>query len=209
MRDGMKKSFVLFLVFLLIALLTMGIACGKGADEKDSSGQASANIELNYRDAALKVMERLQLAVVSGPDGAAEWTSDDPTIAKTDGNGLVEGISEGVTYIRVTIDGSSAVCEIVVLKSDMIPSIGFNGFDRIELLQSGTYKIEPFINYGGTHYSDGEFTFISQDETVATVSAEGVVTGVSVGTTCLEIKASWRSYANNIYLCTLLPIEIK
>lgn len=196
------------MVCLFTLLLITGVACRKNTDEKERSG-ATADIELNYRDAALKVMEQLQLAVVSGPNGAAEWNSDDPTIAKTDGNGLVEGVSEGVTHIRVTIDGSSAVCEIVVLKSDMIPSIGFSGFDKIELLKSNSYKVEPFINYGSTHYSDGEFTFVSYDESVATVSPLGVVTGVNVGTTHIQIKASWRSYADSIYLCTLLPIEIK
>lgn len=49
------------------------------------------------------------------------WESDDPSIAKIDGKGVVTGVSEGTTKIRaVTSNGTEAVCDVTVLKKMVV-----------------------------------------------------------------------------------------
>lgn len=77
-------------------------------------------ISLNQSKVSLERNKTLQLSVNYTPANASdktiEWTSDDSTIAKVDGNGLVTAKNKGTAIISATsANGLVAQCEIEVL----------------------------------------------------------------------------------------------
>ena len=81
---------------------------------------APKTINISQTSASVYENATLQLTVNVGPDdvtdNSVKWYTDDPKIATVDSTGMVKGISEGKTTIRVrTNDGGlEAVCELTV-----------------------------------------------------------------------------------------------
>lgn len=81
--------------------------------------QDVANIEISHLEAVLSVGERLQLSAKVIPEYADDlhvvYTSDDPTVATVDENGLVTAVSEGgCTITAASANGRADFCELSV-----------------------------------------------------------------------------------------------
>lgn len=55
------------------------------------------------------------------PNKSVSWTSEDPTIASVDSNGLVTAVSNGKTMIRATADANGYYAQVEVLVGKIIP----------------------------------------------------------------------------------------
>jgi len=130
---------------------------------------------------------------------SATYSSDPTGIVTIDASGVVTGVAEGATIITVTyIEGAITMKdtvyvevqeEPVILTSldvlpETIPSLAVGGTDDIGLIRAnysdGSHE-DLLLDAAGLIYS-------SSNEAVATVSAIGVVTGVSAGTATITVS---------------------
>jgi uncharacterized protein YjdB len=135
----------------------------------------------------------LQLAAAVLPANAdvldVTWSSNNLAVATIDANGLVSGVSAGTVTMTATSAevGSSVVGTLELTVTEPL------------VLTAITLAAEPAsIGVGSTTQITvtptpsawiGTYTYTSDDTTIATVSAEGVVTGVSVGTSLITVMS--------------------
>ena len=98
------------------------------------------------------------------------WKTNRRSVATVDEKGVVTAIKNGTALITVSADGVSKICEVVVKK----PTITFEQ-KEVSIEVGGQMKL-------GTKVSSGNYPQYSCSNTnVATVSASGVVKGISKG----------------------------
>ena len=115
--------------------------------------------------------------VLSGGTGA--WSSSNPAIATVNAAGLVTGISAGTCNIIYTITGGcggivSAQRAVTINPNAAIASI--TGTSPLCITATATYTANGVVLGGGIG------TWSSSNPAIATVSAAGLVTGISAGT---------------------------
>jgi len=113
------------------------------------------------------------------------WTSSAPTVASVSASGLITALSAGTTTITATSGGKTGTLNVTV---SLVPVA------RVLLtLPKPSYVGRPAAvvaelrNSSGTALTAAQRTFgwHSSDESVATVSASGVITGLTYGTTII------------------------
>jgi len=119
----------------------------------------------------------------------ATWSSDNTVVATVDAAGSVTGRSSGTATITASYAGQSASTDVQIVAA-RLTAIGVSP-DGSSLPKGLTVQLSA----SGT-YSDGTtlalasgVTWASSDNTVATVSGSGVVTGVAAGAT-VTVSAS-------------------
>lgn len=123
----------------------------------------------------------VKLTATVTPDNATNktvtWSSSDSNIATVDQAGNVKFVALGEAMITATADGKSASCTVKVV-TKLAESIEITGESTVTEGESIslTAKVMP------EDATQTAVTWSSSNEAVATVTAEGVVTGVTEGT---------------------------
>ena len=172
-------------IALLLAVISLIAGCKKEV--------LPETISLNWHTLSLEVGETSVLEASVTPSEAAGtalvWSSTQPSVATVDNGGLVTAVGEGRAIIMVTtVSGTrSDACTVTVNKK--------SGQDPGEGGQVGGVKIIPaslVIAEGVTAQltavvtpatSSQEVEWASQSTGIATVDDNGVVTGISQGST--------------------------
>jgi len=133
------------------------------------------------------------------------WESSDEEIATVDEYGKVTGVGYGYATIRVEVDdeyGAYATCEIRVVRE--VTSIKLN-HNVLTIIQGHTASLKADVQPSNATYTDA--TFSSDDESVAVVDEDGVITAIEPGTTWIWAKAKDNSgkYAR-CYVTVIKPI---
>lgn len=107
------------------------------------------------------------------------WTSSDEAVAAVDGDGLVTAMGAGTAEIQVsTEDGNlSSTCLVTVV----VPAAGITAPERLDLVVNGRNTASLNALATPEDATDVTLTYISSDETVATVDETGLVTAVGNG----------------------------
>lgn len=141
-------------------------------------------ITLNQTTVSLKATETAELSVNILPatttNKSVTWKSLNESVATVDANGKVTAIAVGVTTITVTTaDGSnlSATCNVMVVPTPA-ESITLNT-TAVTLKATETATLTPTILPVTT--TNKAVTWKSDNEAVAIVDANGVVTAIAVG----------------------------
>ena len=139
--------------------------------------------------ATVKEGETIELKAEVTPSNAItslKWTSDDETIATVNSEGVVTGIKKGQTFINVETDnGKTAYCKLTV-----------TALEPISITISPTSKtIEQGETFTATYTlipsnATTTVTWSSDNESIATVTQEGVVAGVGVGSTFINVETA-------------------
>ncbi len=168
----------------------------------DASGQASVtvmqtaySIVIEPSSASMSSLgETLQLsATVFDPndikiaDSTVDWSSSDPGVAMVTSDGLVTALMNGTTEITAESGGVSASASIVIAQASVSiriepPSLKLQSLGQAAQLTSTAYDAN------GHPVVDAQVIWSSSDNSVATVSIDGVVNAIGVGTA--EIKAA-------------------
>lgn len=147
-------------------------------------------VALDPVEATIHVGETLQINSIFTPVTATyqnlSWTSTDPTVATVDENGLVTGVAEGTINIGAVyknpIDGTvwdPIYCKITVLKAHVpIQSVALSPAE-MEVFIGQSLPVTPVFTPEDA--TDRGVTYMSSDDSVATVDTEGMVTGVASG----------------------------
>lgn len=130
-----------------------------------------------------------------------KWTSNDSSIA-TVTNGKVTGIAEGSTTITATtVDGgySASVTVKVTKPTVYVTGIALNT-EQMTVDVKATKKLIAAVTPADA--TDKTITFKSNNNAIANVSSDGTVTGVSPGTTLVQVISDTSS-GKFIAFCTV------
>ncbi len=112
-----------------------------------------------------------------------KYTSSDESIASVDDNGKVIANKKGsATITAKTYNGLSATCAVIV--KDAPSSVSFN-VPELELGIGGMFDLNTKVNSGAGAVIR---TFSSDNPTVASVDASGIVKGILVGTAVITTE---------------------
>ena len=179
---------ILFCVFLVLALA----GCSK--------------MEMNITEARLKVGEIYHVIVTTG-DTPVVYDSSDPAILTVDENGIVTGLSEGMaTVTAVNAKGQSAHCVITV---ERVEPTGISFYPDSYTL-SPEETAAPELSFRPANTTWFAVSYSSDDETVATVEADGTIRAVGGGEAVVtattenghtaECRVTVRPYAESIQM---------
>ena len=110
----------------------------------------------------------------------AEYVIADTSVAAVSPEGIVHACKAGKTTITVTKDGKKSSSALKIKKRGMVyPTFTMMKGEKLPILFSN---------------KESSVSWTSADETIATVDADGVVTGKKVGTTTIYGKGAEHTY---------------
>lgn len=129
----------------------------------------------------------------SGSGVSIVWSSSNPSVATVDQSGLVEAFAPGASTITVVIGGEAASCYVTVHDNQPLEMVGSVILEVGETLP---------LNQQLGNIKAASVYWISSDPRVATVAANGMLTGVSEG--CTFVTAL---YAGQVKQCTVWVLD--
>ena len=151
----------------------------EGAAEEEEE-ESKGDISLSAGSLTLEVGETGKLSA-EGPK-EVKFKSNDESVAKVSGDGVVTAIAAGSCTITAYADGyNDAKCEITVKAKDEDAALSMN-VTKVTLVQGQTFKLSPKDTSLSVSYS-------SDDTGIATVS-DGTITGVKAGETVVRASCS-------------------
>ncbi|MDN4476882.1 Ig-like domain-containing protein, partial [Demequina sp. SYSU T00192] len=141
-------------------------------------------VELDVAEATLDTGRTLQLEATVLPADASfyhlAWESSDPALATVDDSGLVTAVAEGDVTIRAIAEDDDTVFGETLIHVVPVRATGVILDRETMTLQLGTTKaLQALVLPEDT--ANTAVTWASDDESVATVDADGAVTGVALG----------------------------
>lgn len=147
-------------------------------------------ITLNETDVTLNRPETVDLDVTLDPvdatvdDNTVEWKSTNEDVATVDENGVVTPHKPGTAYINAKVEDKEATCKITV----KVPLEGISVEGETTLLKNQYDDLKVTYTPEDSTY-EGNLTFTSSDNSVATVDENGRVTALKEGTTTITVTA--------------------
>lgn len=146
------------------------------------------SVEIN---STLKMI--VEVLPVNASNGTVTWSVDNEDIASVNSTGLITGKSEGIINVTVTANDGSGVNETktivvynpMILVSSIVASSASN-IDSIEV--NGT--LDMVVQVLPINASNSTVTWAVDDESIASVSSIGLLTGKSEGTIVVSATAN-------------------
>lgn len=115
-----------------------------------------------------------------------KWTSSNSSVATISSKGLATGISAGTTEIKASLLGITDSVTLTVTNATLV-SIDVTPVDPV-LAKDFTlqFTAEGIFSDNTTEDLTHEVTWSSSDSSVATISQDGIATGLAAGTTQIE-----------------------
>jgi uncharacterized protein YjdB len=123
-------------------------------------------------------------------DRTVSWASSSPAVAGVSGNGTLRALSVGATDVTVTANdgGHKATCKVTVAPAPTVP------VDRVTLNKASlklaidsTETLVPTVWPG--HATNRNVSWSSSNTAVATVSAAGLVSALTQGSTVITVRS--------------------
>lgn len=192
----MRKKFLWVLLACVMAFsLAAFTACE--ADMTDEDTVRATGVTLNETSISLAVGEQFQLEATPTPADTTEdirWSvvttqTSGTNVAKVSPDGLVTAVSAGTATIQVQVGTAKATCEVTVTdngETEPEPPVEVESVtvtpETAQVDIAGTVSLTAELAPAG---ATGTVVWSTEDDTVATVSQQGVVTGVSEGKTTI------------------------
>ena len=174
------KRLLYFIVLATIAISSV-LSCQQEPEEIRVS-----SISLSKSTLELTVGDQVSLDVTISPDNATNkkisWSSSKESVATVTPEGIVEAVSAGTAFITATSEdsGVNAKCEIIVKEKVInVTGIALNK-TSLPLTEGEEFTLEATVTPDNA--TNKRVTWTSNNEAVATVSAEGVVKAIKAGT---------------------------
>ena len=174
------KRLLPFIVLAAVAVLSVFSCQLEPAEIRVSS------ISLSKSALELMVGDQASLDATISPDNATNkkisWSSSKESVATVTPDGIVEAVSVGKAFITVTSEdsGVNAKCEITVKEKVInVTGIALNK-TSLSLTEGDEFTLEATVTPDNA--TNKNLIWTSDNEAVATVSAEGVVKALRAGT---------------------------
>ena len=139
-------------------------------------------------------------------DKSVTWASSDELVATVDGDGLVTAVGAGTATITVTTNdgGYTATCEVTVAPPIVHVTLVEIDKSSMTLMIGSTGKIMATVHPSDA--TDRSVVWFSDDESVATVNDEGIVTAVGAGTAAVFVRTVDGNYVGICFVTVAAPI---
>ncbi len=207
----MKKSMNKILMIVLSIVMLFSLAIGVGCDCNDNGEQGGgggftpiekkATVTLDKTSEKLIVGDYLTVTAYTNKvlDEDVVFETENKNVATVTERGQIEAISAGTTNIVAKYGDVTAKCAITVEWDDSFPVlIDTDGLESSYILfKNSSYEFRPAIIYRGRTYYDGEFTFVSTNEDVATFEGNVLKASNTLGVANCYVEGSWRGFDVN------------
>ncbi len=177
-------SIMTALFILLISLV--------GCNEQAPAAVDDKSLTLNKTSVTLATLGEADIIASYQNIDQITWSnSNNQVISMTEHGNYVKvtALTAGASIVTVSGGGKTATCSVVVNESDDVLSVEIDRLGGLELNVDGKLSLPARATYRGETLDDATLTYLSDNEDVATVTADGVVTGVSVGETVIKVQA--------------------
>ena len=156
-----------------------------------------ATVMVSPKEASIEEGQELQfvaMAVTSDgmaiPDVVFAWMSSDENVATVDSNGLASGVSAGNAAITATVDGVSNLAMLTVTEPPPVVATVMVSPKEASIEEGQEQQfVAMAVTSDGMAIPDVEFTWMSSDDNIATVSSMGLATGISAGDATITATA--------------------
>lgn len=207
-----KKALIIsIIIFIIVGLISLLIILNKGhvgnvalvyvepVEEKEEVilPQLSLELEKEYLSSKNKKDTSTMTVTIDGETvtEGVEFSSSDEEIVKINDDNELVPVSDGKAKITATYDGIEATADVRVITP--IKSMTFtstNSTIRVGKDLQMKLKVSPSDAYIDT------LTYTSSDESIATVDASGIVTGVAPGKVTITVYDSYSEIEKTVNL---------
>ena len=183
-----QRIISIILCLLTVVLCVSFVAC-KDDEKPPIDDGDKVTITLNKTECTYPVDEEFYLEATTNGKGIVTWTSSDRTVVSVDSNGRVLTKKVGTATIIATVGEVSATCKVNVTER----SNDGGAEIRVEAecflsLAEGAVKLQAQYAEEGNVKADKQIAYSSTNEAVVTVSADGTLTPVALGTAVVELS---------------------
>ncbi|HMS03557.1 MAG TPA: Ig-like domain-containing protein, partial [Gemmatimonadaceae bacterium] len=168
-------------------------------------------VELTPPNAEMIVLTSREFRAIARDAGGAElpgrtvrWTSRAPAVAVVSSAGVVRAVSVGTADVEAEIDGVVATARVIVVPVPVATVSVLLGSTSV-VVGASTQATATTRDAAGTVLTGRAVAWRSSDETVATVSPQGLVTAVALGTA--DIIATSEGVSSSARL-TVTPVPV-
>lgn len=168
------------------------------------------DITISKTSIEIDIEEKYQLTATITPEDATDktitWKSLDKAIATVSDNGLVTGISAGVTTVYASSsNGKTVECQVTVRPADVEPmSISLTNTELL-MIEGETAELIAIVRPDNA--TDKTVTWTSSDESIATVDSNGLVTAIHQGFTTITATTANGKIATCAVTVIIIPVE--
>lgn len=166
------------------------------------------SLQLNITEAPLIIGETLELTAIADPEGAdvtVNWQSSDASVASVDASGVVTANAIGAAVITASVGTVKAYCSVTVSDNSVkVESVTLDKSDA-GIIIGETLKLSADVLPADA--TNKNIKWSSSNSKIASVSADGTVTGISEGET--KIYATSVSNASCYGVCNITVAKQK
>ena len=150
----------------------------------------ASSVMVQPSDVSLPIGNNYQLNAIVLPDNAVDktvtWSSNDTNVATVDNNGIITGIGAGETIVTVTTKdgGCTASCGVTVTDGVVHVTGIFLNKESVDLSINDTTQLNATVLPADA--TDKSVTWTSDNNAIATVDNDGLVTAISEGKTVIN-----------------------
>ncbi|MBP5488675.1 MAG: Ig-like domain-containing protein [Bacteroidales bacterium] len=147
----------------------------------------TAAISLDRTELSLQPGQSATLHATTTPAGSSDhvvWRSTNEAVAKVK-DGKVTAVAAGTALIYATAGGVSALCTVTVSEPVAVTAIKL---DKVSATVEKGKTLQLTATVEPKNATGVEFTWTSSNDTVVTVSPDGLLTGVAVGKATITIS---------------------
>lgn len=191
----MTRSLSILMAF--VALAGFSVGCGKTSPDEPSAPEdktvSVASVSVSPVTLDLVAGDKATLTATVLPtdatDSSVSWSSADASVATVSQGGEVTAVAAGKTSITVTTKdgGKQAVCSVTVTPAHV--SVKSVAIDPASLSVEKGLTGQLTVTVLPADASDPSVVWSSADESVATVSQDGLVMGLAVGNTVITVAS--------------------
>lgn len=187
-------------LILGLSLGSVMVISGACADDNPFSLEDVTAVEITAPPPALEAGSSVQLAfevrdaernLIDLDDVRIDFSSNNPTVAVVSETGLVTGVGVGTATITIEIGSVSDAITVTVVPE--ISSLEIVDAEK-NLITGETFRFAVMVlNMAGDPVPNPFLTFTSSNPAVASVGANGTVTGVFAGSAAITVEGGGES----------------
>lgn len=200
------KNILICAAALILAAAIVTTLCLVLAKPSDETPTDKTTISLNVNAYALTEDETFTIAATTNSTDVIKWTSSSPEVASVSSQGRVIAKTAGETTITATVGNVSDSCRVQVVADNAQATIKLAQTTLRLSAASGAMQIQGTVVGGDSQQTLAEAgaTYETDNASVATVSADGTVTPMSVGSTLVFVSANGRTKTVAVEVYTML-----